>query len=198
MALREAIVDSAVHADYAQRGAPIRVAVFDDRVEIENPGLLPPGLTVEDLRRGVSKLRNRVMGRVFQELGLIEQWGSGIQRSERRAGTPACRHPRWKRSAPASGSRSTPRGVRRRRRTASIRRSSMHSRTTTDCPPTRSPSGSHALHARHAHALPAWWSVAWFARSAPARRTRSGVTSEQRRNDISGLLADSRSARGAG
>ena len=80
VALREAIVNAVVHADYAQRGAPLRVSIFDDRVEIESPGLLLPGLTVEDLRRGVSKLRNRVIGRVFQELGLIEQWGSGIQR----------------------------------------------------------------------------------------------------------------------
>ena len=91
VALREAIVNAVVHADYAQRGAPIRLAIFDDRVEIENPGLLPPGLTVEDLRRGVSKLRNRVLGRVFQELGLIEQWGSGIQRMSaacRDAGLP--------------------------------------------------------------------------------------------------------------
>jgi len=80
VALREAVINAVVHADYAQRGAPIRVSMFDDRVEIESPGLLPPGLTVEDLRRGVSKLRNRVLGRVFQELGLIEQWGSGIQR----------------------------------------------------------------------------------------------------------------------
>lgn len=92
VALREAIVNAVVHADYAQRGAPIRVAIFDDRVEIENPGLLAPDLMVEDLRRGVSKLRNRVMGRVFQELGLIEQWGSGIQRMSaacRDAGLPA-------------------------------------------------------------------------------------------------------------
>lgn len=80
VALREAVVNAVVHADYSQRGAPIRISIFDDRVEIESPGLLPPGLTVEDLRRGVSKLRNRVIGRVFQELGLIEQWGSGIQR----------------------------------------------------------------------------------------------------------------------
>ncbi len=80
VALREAIVNAVVHADYAQRGAPLRISIFDDRVEIESPGLLLPGLTVEDLRRGVSKLRNRVIGRVFQELGLIEQWGSGIQR----------------------------------------------------------------------------------------------------------------------
>src|ERR1035438_4543907 len=68
------------HADYAQQGAPIRIALFDDRIEIENPGLLPFGLTIEDIMQGISKLRNRVIGRVFHELHLIEQWGSGIQR----------------------------------------------------------------------------------------------------------------------
>jgi ATP-dependent DNA helicase RecG len=80
VALREAVINAIVHADYAQRGAPIRVALFDDRLEIENPGLLPIGITIEDIQQGVSKLRNRVIGRVFQELGLVEQWGSGIQR----------------------------------------------------------------------------------------------------------------------
>ena len=80
VAIREAIMNALVHADYAQTGAPIRVALFDDRIEIENPGLLPFGLTIEDILQGVSKLRNRVIGRVFHELHLIEQWGSGIQR----------------------------------------------------------------------------------------------------------------------
>ena len=79
-AVREAIVNAVVHADYSQTGAPIRVAIFDDRLEVENPGLLPFGLTLEDLPLGVSKLRNRVLGRVFHELGLVEQWGSGVQR----------------------------------------------------------------------------------------------------------------------
>ena len=51
---------------------------FDDRIEIENPGVLIPGLSLDDLPRGISRLRNRVIGRVFRELGLIEQWGSGI------------------------------------------------------------------------------------------------------------------------
>jgi len=91
VALREALVNAVVHADYAQRGAPIRVAIFDDRVEIENPGILLPGLTPEDLRTGVSRLRNPVIGRIFKELGLIEQWGSGIQRmsaASRAAGLP--------------------------------------------------------------------------------------------------------------
>lgn len=80
VAVREAVINAVAHADYAQRGAPIRVALYDDRLEVENPGLLPFGLTVSDLQRGVSKLRNRVIGRVFHELGLVEQWGSGVQR----------------------------------------------------------------------------------------------------------------------
>jgi predicted HTH transcriptional regulator len=80
VAVREAVVNAIVHADYSQRGSPIRIAVFADRLEVENPGMLVPGLTVEDIREGISKLRNRVIGRVFHELGLIEQWGSGIQR----------------------------------------------------------------------------------------------------------------------
>jgi ATP-dependent DNA helicase RecG len=50
------------------------------------PGLLPFGLTLDDLPRGIYRLRNRVIGRTFHALGLIEQWGSGIQRM-----TAACR-----------------------------------------------------------------------------------------------------------
>ena len=48
-AVREAVVNSIVHADYAQHGAPIRISIFGDRLEVENPGLLPFGLTVDDL-----------------------------------------------------------------------------------------------------------------------------------------------------
>jgi ATP-dependent DNA helicase RecG len=65
-------MNAIVHADNAQHGAPIRVALFDDRLEIENPCLLPFGLTIEDIQKGISKLRNRLVGRVFQELGLAK------------------------------------------------------------------------------------------------------------------------------
>ena len=78
--LREAVVNAIVHADYSQRGAPVRIAFFDDRIEIENPGILLPGLTVADMLQGVSKIRNHVIARVFRELDLIEQWGSGVPR----------------------------------------------------------------------------------------------------------------------
>jgi len=79
-AVREALTNAVVHADYSLTGAPIRVAIFDDRIEIESPGMLVAGMTIGDIRAGVSKLRNRVIGRVFKELDLIEQWGSGFQR----------------------------------------------------------------------------------------------------------------------
>ena len=78
--LREAIINALVHSDYSQRGAPIRIAFFDDRIEIENPGILLPGMTIEDMKQGVSKIRNAVITRVFRELELIEQWGSGVRR----------------------------------------------------------------------------------------------------------------------
>jgi len=68
-------MNAIVHMNYAQQGSPVRLAMFDDRIEVDNPGLLPFGLTIEDIRRGVSKLRNRVIGRVFHELKLVEQWG---------------------------------------------------------------------------------------------------------------------------
>ena len=77
-AARELLVNAVVHADYSQQGAPIRVAIYEDRLEIDSPGVLLSGLTVPDIKQGNSKLRNRVIGRVFKELRYIEQWGSGI------------------------------------------------------------------------------------------------------------------------
>jgi len=74
------VINALVHADYSQRGAPIRIAFFDDRIEIENPGILLPGMTIEDMKQGVSKIRNPVIARVFRELNLIEQWGTGVRR----------------------------------------------------------------------------------------------------------------------
>ena len=76
--LREVVINALVHADYSHRGTPTRIAFFDNRIEVESPGLFLPGLTVEDMKLGVSQIRNPVIARVFKELDLIEQWGSGI------------------------------------------------------------------------------------------------------------------------
>ena len=57
----------------------MRVAFYDDRIEVESPGLLLPGMTIEDMKRGTSMIRNPIIARVFRELDLIEQWGSGVR-----------------------------------------------------------------------------------------------------------------------
>ncbi len=79
-ALREAVINAVLHSDYSIKGCYIQIAIFDDRIEFTNPGGLPFGQTIQKALQGFSKLRNRVIGRVFKELKLIEQWGSGLQR----------------------------------------------------------------------------------------------------------------------
>ncbi|HEY4831496.1 MAG TPA: ATP-binding protein [Waddliaceae bacterium] len=78
--LREAVINAILHSDYSIKGCHIQIAIFDDRIEFTNPGGLPFGQTIQKALQGFSKLRNRVIGRVFKELKLIEQWGSGLQR----------------------------------------------------------------------------------------------------------------------
>lgn len=90
-AVREAVINAIIHADYSQNGSPLRVALYEDRLEIENPGLLPFGLTTQEMQSGVSLVRNRTIARVFQYAGLVEQWGSGVPRmieACREAGLP--------------------------------------------------------------------------------------------------------------
>lgn len=79
-AVREAVINAIVHADYAMKGSRIQVAVFANRLEITNPGGLPYGQTMELALSGVSLMRNRVIGRLFREVKLIEQLGTGIKR----------------------------------------------------------------------------------------------------------------------
>jgi hypothetical protein len=80
VAVRESLVNALLHCDYSLGGSPIRIALYNDRLEIENPGLLPFGMTFDNFYSGVSKIRNRVIARVFLELKLIERWGSGVHR----------------------------------------------------------------------------------------------------------------------
>ncbi len=56
------------------------MGVYDDIVNIVSPGSFPNSITAEDIANGRSEARNKVVANVFKELGLIEQWGSGIHR----------------------------------------------------------------------------------------------------------------------
>jgi len=77
-ALREAIINAIVHRDYT---APsnVQVEIYDDRIEIWNPGRLLPGITIDDLYKKDHKsvVRNKLITQVFYDIGYIEKYGSG-------------------------------------------------------------------------------------------------------------------------
>ena len=79
-AIREALINAIIHRDYAILGSDIKVAIYDDMLEITSPGPLPDALSVEELGTGRSEIRNRVLAPIFKDLKLIEAWGSGIRK----------------------------------------------------------------------------------------------------------------------
>jgi ATP-dependent DNA helicase RecG len=78
--IREALVNAVTHRDYSISGSDIKFAIFDDKIEITSPGALPRSLEIEDIIRGRSEIRNKVIARFFNEIDFIEQWGVGIRK----------------------------------------------------------------------------------------------------------------------
>ncbi len=79
-AVREALINAIIHADYSMQGSATQVAIFSNRIEITNPGALTYGQTMELALSGISRMRNRMMGRLFREVKLIERLGTGLKR----------------------------------------------------------------------------------------------------------------------
>jgi ATP-dependent DNA helicase RecG len=77
--LREAVVNAVTHRDYFEKGATVMVEVFDDRVEISNPGGLPKGLKEEDFGKR-TLARNPLIASLLQRAGYIEKLGTGVAR----------------------------------------------------------------------------------------------------------------------
>ena len=79
VALREAIVNAVAHRDYSHfvRGSHIQVRMFADRLEVENPGGLYGGVTIDKLQEGQST-RNRLLVQLMEDMHLVENRGSGI------------------------------------------------------------------------------------------------------------------------
>ena len=90
-ALREVLVNAFAHRDYGQVGASVGVAIFDDRVEIENPGEFPASIDPDHFMRLHPSLpRNPVIASILHRAHFMEKWGTGgqrIQQACKNAGT---------------------------------------------------------------------------------------------------------------
>lgn len=79
IALKEAIINALSHRDYYEQGAIIHVEIYDNRVEITNPGGLVP--QIKDFEFGTKSFsRNSLIFGLFQRINLVEKVGTGIQR----------------------------------------------------------------------------------------------------------------------
>ena len=78
-AIREVLRNAVVHRDYALLGKDIKVAVYDDMVEVTSPGKLLPSIDFQDMEARQSDIRNKVIAPVFKKLGIIDQWGNGLR-----------------------------------------------------------------------------------------------------------------------
>ena len=79
IALREAFINAMVHNDYSREVPPV-VEIFSNRLVITSYGGLIEGLSTEEFFNGRSMPRNRELMRVFRDLDLVEQLGSGMNR----------------------------------------------------------------------------------------------------------------------
>lgn len=57
----------------------IKMAIYDDMVEITSPGLLPPSIDYSAMNSRQSDARDKVIAPVFKRLGIIDQWGNGLK-----------------------------------------------------------------------------------------------------------------------
>ena len=78
--LSELVVNSLLHRSYVIE-APLRVFIFDNRIEIHSPGLLPDGVTLDSIRQGISVPRNKLLFNHGINLLPYTGAGSGITRA---------------------------------------------------------------------------------------------------------------------
>jgi ATP-dependent DNA helicase RecG len=99
-ATREALANAFCHRDYTMAGGAVEVAMYDDHLEITNPGEFHFGITPESLRTPhASRPWNPIIASVLHRAGVIERWGSGALNIVdwcREGGTPA---PAWSQNA---------------------------------------------------------------------------------------------------
>ncbi len=78
-AIREGVINAMAHRDYSRSGANIQIEIYDDRIEITNPGRLLSGLDIKHLE-GIHETRNKEICKIFHETKDMEKYGTGIRK----------------------------------------------------------------------------------------------------------------------
>lgn len=82
IALEELLQNALTHRDYS-RNSPIRLFIFDDRIELLSPGRLPNSLTIENIKMGNAVVRNPLIVSYASKIMRYRGIGSGIRRALR-------------------------------------------------------------------------------------------------------------------
>lgn len=77
--VREAIVNALAHRDYRLTGATVDVTIWDNRLEIQSPGPLPGHITTDNMRDEHYSRNSHIMD-VLKRMGLVEEYGDGVDR----------------------------------------------------------------------------------------------------------------------
>ena len=80
--MREAVLNALAHRDYGLPGSTVDVTIWDDRIEVHSPGPLPGHITKENMRDEHYSRNRRIMN-VLKILGLVEEYGEGVDRMYR-------------------------------------------------------------------------------------------------------------------
>jgi len=76
-AIREIVANAVIHRDYKITETYTQINIFADRIEIFNPGCLPPGVTIENIK-DAQVSRNEIIAARLKELDYLEEYGRGI------------------------------------------------------------------------------------------------------------------------
>lgn len=79
VAVREAVVNAFMHRDYLLH-SDVKIELFDDRLEVISPGGIPDGLTLEEIKDGLTAKRNPRLIHILDKMQYIENYGTGIRR----------------------------------------------------------------------------------------------------------------------
>lgn len=76
-AIREIVANAVIHRDYKITETYTQVYIFEDRIEVFNPGCLPPGVTIENIK-DAQVSRNEIIAARLKEFDYLEEYGRGI------------------------------------------------------------------------------------------------------------------------